>query len=115
MGGNTCYSIKGFSPGLSDSVSNHPESPESQGECRATEKESFSSETTRLSSTTQMSGSLSPTWTNTSHLSSWTNASSSRRSSTSTSSGRSSLATSSKKKKEISHDGVGLRYEDMVN
>ncbi|KAL6327230.1 hypothetical protein AAG906_015269 [Vitis piasezkii] len=30
MGGNTCYSIKGFSPGLSDSVSNHPESPESQ-------------------------------------------------------------------------------------
>ncbi|WKA01822.1 hypothetical protein VitviT2T_020081 [Vitis vinifera] len=115
MGGNTCYSIKGFSPGLSDSVSNHPESPESQGECRATEKESFSSETTRLSSTIQMSGSLSPTWTNTSHLSSWTNASSSRRSSTSTSSGRSSLATSSKKKKEISHDGVGLRYKDMVN
>ncbi|KAL6311768.1 hypothetical protein AAG906_021799 [Vitis piasezkii] len=115
MGGNTCYSIKGFSPELSDSVSNHPESPESQGECRATEKESFSSETTRLSSTIQMSGSLSPTWTNTSHLSSWTNASSSRRSSTSTSSGRSSLATSSKKKKEISHDGVGLRYKDMVN
>ena len=106
MGGNTCYSIKGFSPGLSDSVSNHPESPESQGECRATKKESFSSETTRLSSTTQMSGSLSPTWTNTS---------SSRRSSTSTSFGRSSLATSSKKKKEISHDGVGLRYKDMVN
>ncbi|RVW94023.1 Inactive protein kinase [Vitis vinifera] len=41
MGGNTCYSIKGFSPGLSDSVSNHPESPESQGECRATEKKAL--------------------------------------------------------------------------